>query len=62
MCDYCNYIVHGCLHSIHHHLVVAHIFHTHTESADESVRRGFGVGVQPRCLNFSKLIFRVDSL
>lgn len=38
MCDHCNYKVH----SIHHHLEVAHIFHTLTDLADECVCHGGG--------------------
>lgn len=44
VCDHCNYKVQGGLHSIHHHLEVAHIFHTLTDLADECVCQESGCG------------------
>lgn len=63
MCDHCNYKVHDSLHSIHHYLKVAHIFHTLPDLADEYVCQGVGVdtvGLQPRHVSFFKVAFSIE--
>lgn len=57
MCDHCNYEVQSSLHSIHHLLEVAPIFHTLTDSADECVCQGAGCSGGP-----AKVKFRVEYL
>lgn len=68
MCYRPNYKVQGNSHSIHHHLEVAHIFHTLTDLADESVcvcqGEGCGNSRTPAkvCFIFSKLFSEMNIL